>query len=1045
MAKKCWPVALLSLLALSLAAVPPHPSMPDWSTWAAGDDARPSTRFGGVKTATGERNLPQTVLAIMVEFTDVTFDETPGYPDSIAHDQAYFDRCMFHLNDYCHDASHGAYTFDWQVYDRVSLDNTMSWYGDDGEYRDENRVAMVDEVVAALDAEIDFAVWDALVLFHAGAGQESDIEESRPDELWSTFVNLYDLWEYLDPEAAEYDGIPTGDGVFITEMIILPESQWQPYFDETSPILGMLGVLAHQYGHQLGLPTLYDNDSSNGYSQGIGNWGVMGTGAWNALGYVPPMPCAWSRQFLGWETPLVITGDVHYIELAHNLDSLGMLPRLARVALSDEEYFLLENRQQNPDGSAVTWYNDDGSVSHTEASFSFEIVENQEYYPPPNNHIPKFDFMTNRYRGCEWDFYLPGLGGPAFNGNDLTDGSGLLIWHIDENVIAENFTPDFEYNTINGVSEHKGVDLEEADGVQHLDSNYPAVERYGSPGDSYRLGHNDYFGKKHNPVTEQLSLPTAESYYGGTILEILDIGASGNTMSFSTRFQWNLNADYSGINTLPAAYADFDLDGEPELFYPMSSGELVFWPQTSANWPDAIPLVGNLAWPWSWDQSNGRFLMPCRTAQNMAYLYTFDTQSDDMGIYPDKRWAGPIVALPAPFSTNGDSVRYLLPLAAMTAGEPDEVVGHDATQTQRWVLAMPFPLASNLMATETGFSVLLRTAEDLQLYHFDFASQAESLLPVAGTGIDSIVAAVQADIDPASAGDEICWLDVNRLLWLAGADGSLRPGFPVTIEQSSAAVPMLADADGNGTLDVIVGGENRFAVIGYDGETLNVLMPSLTSPDTTYTSAAVLPIDIDGDGLMEYAGAFSRNRFCIWDDALHYFEPMSGYPQSMPTRSRLLPVPVTDSLGSWLYIPSDYGKVYRTAFPGDMPDPPVWSDDFGGLGRAAAWIGPLPTNQNPAGSGVFYPGEVYLFPNPLNAIFGFDLTFHVRTRRTTEVNLKIYDIAGNCTHNSTVRCDADMPNREKFRLNTSRMSSGIYFAIVSAEGEVKRLPFAIEK
>ncbi len=49
-------------------------------------------------------------------------------------------------------------------------------------------------------------------------------------------------------------------------------------------------------------------------------------------------------------------------------------------------------------------------------------------------------------------------------------GSGILIWHIDENVINANFTVNFDRNYVNSNALHKGVDLEEADGIQHSDT-----------------------------------------------------------------------------------------------------------------------------------------------------------------------------------------------------------------------------------------------------------------------------------------------------------------------------------------------------------------------------------------------------------------------------------------------------------------------------------------------------------------------------------------------------------------------------------------------
>lgn len=73
-------------------------------------------------------------------------------------------------------------------------------------------------------------------------------------------------------------------------------------FDRTA------GVMAHEFGHALGLPDLYDLDYQDNPrlnptedSAGIGRWGLMGHGVYGWSGQEGPGPMsAWSREQMGW-------------------------------------------------------------------------------------------------------------------------------------------------------------------------------------------------------------------------------------------------------------------------------------------------------------------------------------------------------------------------------------------------------------------------------------------------------------------------------------------------------------------------------------------------------------------------------------------------------------------------------------------------------------------------------------------------------------------------------------------------------------------------
>lgn len=120
------------------------------------------------------------------------------------------------------------------------------------------------------------------------------------------------------------------------------------------------GIIAHEMGHLLGLPDLYDKVRTRGGqvepaddSAGIGFWGLMGHGArgWDDRGGPTPFS-AWSRMRLGWigvgnDRLVTVTstiGDAFFGDV-HGGGSVYRLP------MADGEELLVEYR--DPGGS---WY-----------------------------------------------------------------------------------------------------------------------------------------------------------------------------------------------------------------------------------------------------------------------------------------------------------------------------------------------------------------------------------------------------------------------------------------------------------------------------------------------------------------------------------------------------------------------------------------------------------------------------------------------------------------------------------------------------------------
>ncbi|HEU5083114.1 MAG TPA: immune inhibitor A domain-containing protein [Acidimicrobiales bacterium] len=225
--------------------------------------------------------------------------------------------------------SSGAYTVDGDVSEWVQVPGNASTYGDNAVEDYGGVWRFVEDSVnawyqAQLDAgmtaaEIDaylsrFDTWDRydfdgdgsfaepdgyldhFQAIHAGEGEEAGGGALGGDAIWSHrwYVNATDFGltgPTVEGEQILYGGTQVGGSKY-----------WIGDYT-TEPENGGLGVFAHEYAHDLGLPDLYD---TNAGENGTGFWTLMSSGSWlsNAgaqdIGSTPDHMGPWEKLQLGW-------------------------------------------------------------------------------------------------------------------------------------------------------------------------------------------------------------------------------------------------------------------------------------------------------------------------------------------------------------------------------------------------------------------------------------------------------------------------------------------------------------------------------------------------------------------------------------------------------------------------------------------------------------------------------------------------------------------------------------------------------------------------
>ncbi len=508
--------AILGAAAAGAAEAPPAvwPHLPAPAAQrlaAASEPLRHEAGEVGVR-APRTRKAPETLAAIVVacDFADSLLlgrhGQVPGtFPPPrqtdrlyAAHDSVFFHHKLQDVAAYFHDVSGGRLLIDVDVHARVvNLPHAMGWYGNHPQFGDQP-VVLAADVVAALDGEVDFTRYDTIVLVHAGAGEETDILGDSPEQVYSTYLDPGDFRAAFEDSVLEQPFLPAAGfapGTGIDRVLVLPETEQQDPFGTFNGGFGSLGVYCFEFGLHLGMLSLSDfTPSGHPDSQGVGQYDLMGYGLFVGLGFLPPQPGPMNKVLMGWLDPYAADPDAGRTWRLAPAADVGSPYACARIGINGQESWLAEYRLQDPNGDRRFTFPGDLNGNGLP---DFWDADSATADGRPSG---KFDPATDTHedlRGAEWDFAMSenNARGPG----ELAAGSGVYVWHVDEAVIAGAFGDD--ENTFNADPAHKAVDLEEADGVQDLDTAEPSDWQLGGDDDSFRGEDHAAFGPDTRPDT----------------------------------------------------------------------------------------------------------------------------------------------------------------------------------------------------------------------------------------------------------------------------------------------------------------------------------------------------------------------------------------------------------------------------------------------------------------------------------------------------------------------------------------------------------------
>jgi len=919
------------------------------------------------------------------------------------HTKKYFHRHMEFLSNFYKSNSFGNCIVKWTVKpdrptDNYQLPHKMRYYSGYDHYDPGtgyvyfNTYAMemglvrilADAIAAAdLDETIDFSDYDAIIIFHAGT-------------LLQTSLNFYRFCDIpsatIPPGALEYYlGVPYILANGGSDTINYPVSVNAEMARVDNYMVGMIGTVIHEFSHILGLFDLYD---VNGYSNGVGAWDLMGTGGWvgnyNAgapEGSIPANLGALPRYIMDWVVPHVVTNPETLLTLrASEIDTTqyGVASQtMIKVPISATEYFLIENRQQD--------------IKHKDTI----MVDVEDGVPICVDH-------------GEYDFFLP--------------GSGILIWHIDENIINANW----ETNTVQINPRHKGVDLEEADGIQHFDAWWfvDSLEYYGSRFDPFFVDDSNKANHHFGPFTN----PNSDSYFGKSLINIEIKSYPDTLMNLSANFDI-FQAGFPvwvehGQPIQAVSYGDLNGDGKREVIAVTRSGRFHVFNNDGSPYDSAV--VDTITTFLAVGDLNGDNAEDIAFGSNF-YLFCLDGHTlNSLPNFPFKT-ADAILGAPLIFDIDGDNKFEVI------FGSRDRKL-YCLNSSGTNITNFPIYLNSWIFSTPCVFDPEKKEigilGSDGRFWIVDKSGIIKEFTDAQHNMI-TYASPITGDIDRDGSPEAVI-VNGYGTIYIFGKD-TLEEKFDILIDTTFYYTPALADIDRDGYLEIIIPNSSKTLYVCNRNGTSENNFPLHTN---TYIRYPLLIADFDNNGEEELVfglsaiDTLSNGQLKLINNLKKEFKysPLFG-EGGYSSPGVIFDLDLDGDLE--LACGSDSGKLYIWDFPGTNSS---WNGIMNSPKNWGVFEGQL---VQPKTASILL-GACYIYPSPVER--------HGRVRfylyQQAKVRIDILDIAGHKIGSENL--NQPTPNEyNEIDFDFAKQSNGIYILRVEAKNsdksEVKFKKFAVLK
>jgi M6 family metalloprotease-like protein len=954
--------------------------------------------------------------------------------DPPPHNRSYFQAQLLALANYYSVASGGRLVLQAEVFPAgenaaYQLPRNMSYYspGRASSVADQRLSELFRDALQAADQDggIDFSRFDSFIVFHAGVGNDFSIEfDSTPNDVPSAFLTLDDLRSTIGNNDPAFAGVAVQGGAFhVPDGLILPETQSQEGVE-----FGLLGTVALMFGHQLGLPNLFNTE--NGLP-GIGRWGLMDQGSGNFQGLLPALPSAWERAFLGWEQPVTVTSGENLSVAAL---VAGGSPGIYKIPITDDEYFLIENRQADVYGDALAIGYD---VNGTRIEFKYDNFGNPYLQPPEGATIGVI------VRVDEYDFGLPYA---VDEMGRLLLGAGILIWHIDEQVIRENYAS----NRVNANRDRRGVDLEEADGAQDIGRVYGFLE----PGSGAENGVLEDAWWKSNPVITKFlrpnepvtfgpaTLPSSASSSGAfTGISVTNFSESQAVMTFSVRNAFALAGfpQYAGggAAAFSPVLADLNGDDRADIVVTSATGKIFAWQDSgrkviangdsvSISQPNGLTVrlpvalfaeVGDsLFHAPALADLNGDGGAEVLAAGKDGVLRVWQATDQNLDGRADLLWQANL----------GSASRTNLVIRPETkrifcTTEDSQVLAFTPQGTLLWQHTVPTPARGIGLLDDNQVLVTLRD----RFVIFMNDEIGFRLLPI-GTGLlqNLVVAAAIADIENDNSIEAVI-RDHSGHFTVVTDSYNDKSGFPISINGFDFGAVAVGDVDTDGRKEIVIVSSNKIYVYHFNGVLADNFPQPLGSETSSPHNLAPIIADVDNDGVQDVLAAGPNGNVYAYnrDGKL-----LDGFPLAMtgPGIGSLAAGDLDGDGKLELVGVSGNGFVHAWHLPqsGNSSAWPMLAHDA--MQTSLNSQHEIPAIRN---DGLMPTSLVYNYPNPTE---GQSTTIRYRLNNDASVKISIYDVAGDLIEELSGPGLAQAENEVTW--NLGKVESGVYLARVEAQG-----------